>query len=168
MECDVCGKDNASIFLTQVIEGKVQKVNLCEDCAAQKGVTDPTGFDLAELLKGMGEESVQSKSSRGLICEACGFSQSDFKKTGRMGCSQCYQVFADSLEGLLSAMHRGNSHVGKIPRFLQFESKQQQLDEIESLQKRLAESIEQENYEEAARLRDALRQLESKTVQTEN
>lgn len=168
MECDVCGKDNATIFLTQVIEGKVQKVNLCEVCAAQKGVTDPTGFDLAELLKGMGQESVQTKSSRGLICKACGFSQSDFKKTGRMGCSECYRVFAESLEGLLNAMHKGNSHIGKIPHYLESQSRQRQLDEIEQLQKRLADSIEKENYEEAARIRDRLRQLEAKAVETKS
>ncbi len=109
MECDVCKQPNAKIFLTQVVEGKVQKVNLCESCAEAKGVTDPTGYDLAELLKGIGEQSMQKKSSRGLSCPNCGFSQADFKKTGRMGCSECYQVFAEGLEGLLKAMHKGNA-----------------------------------------------------------
>ncbi|MEM7014823.1 MAG: UvrB/UvrC motif-containing protein [Verrucomicrobiota bacterium] len=175
MECDVCKKDNASVFLTQVVEGKVQKVNLCEECAKSKGVTDPTGFNLADLLKGMGKESVQEKSSRGATCTNCGFSHGDFKKTGRMGCSDCYDVFEDELEGLLKAMHKGLQHAGKRPGgFTPDFAEEFDFDEIQAdseepdprnriaaLQEQLATSIEDENYEEAARIRDELREIEA-------
>ncbi|MEO0447299.1 MAG: UvrB/UvrC motif-containing protein, partial [Verrucomicrobiota bacterium] len=131
--------------------------------------TDSTGYDLAELLKGMGEESMQSKSSRGTICKNCGFSQSDFKKTGRMGCSECYEVFADGLESLLNAMHKGTHHLGKIPPPHRLDAAQQGLsDEIESLQKKLMDSVEQEDYEEAARIRDELRKLEAEVLRSGN
>ncbi len=165
MECDVCKQDNAAVFLTQVVEGQVQKVNLCDECAKEKGVTDPQGFDLAELLKGMGEKTTQSKSSRGTICPNCGFSQGDFKKTGRMGCSQCYQVFEAGVEGLLNAMHKGTDHIGKTPGGKPVG--QGLAVKIEDLQKQLAASIENENYEEAARIRDQLRQMESENVASE-
>ena len=54
MNCDVCKTKTATVFLTQIVEGKMQKVNLCESCSKEKGVTDPTGFALADLLLGMG------------------------------------------------------------------------------------------------------------------
>ena len=55
MTCDLCD-EKASVFLTQIVDGQMQKVNLCETCAQAKGVTDPTGFALADLLLGVGEE----------------------------------------------------------------------------------------------------------------
>ena len=54
MNCDVCKQNQATVFLTQIVEGKMQKVNLCENCSKEKGVTDPTGFALADLLLGLG------------------------------------------------------------------------------------------------------------------
>jgi len=165
MECDVCNQETATIFLTQLVEGKVQKVKLCDTCAKTKGVTDPTGYNLAELLKGKGENSVQAKSSRGLICSNCGFSQSDFKKSGRMGCSECYSVFVENLEGLLKAMHKDTAHTGKVPE--NFQAEKAYGDQIDRLQRQLAHSIEHENYEEAARIRDELRQLESRVIEQE-
>ena len=52
MRCDVCQKNDATVYLTQIVEGKMQKVNLCEHCAKEKGVSDPTGFAMADLLLG--------------------------------------------------------------------------------------------------------------------
>ncbi len=167
MQCDVCQQHNATIFLTQVVEGKVQKVNLCQGCAQSKGVTDSTGFNLAELLKGVGQESIQTNSSRGLTCPNCGFSQSDFKKSGRLGCSECYQVFHEGLDGLLRAMHKGTRHAGKVPG--QGPGPAPQVDfsgQIDLLRRRLSASIEAENYEEAAQLRDELRQIEARILQS--
>jgi protein arginine kinase activator len=166
MQCDVCHQQNATIFLTQVVEGKVQKVNLCQGCAQSKGVTDSTGFNLAELLQGVGEETVQVSSSRGVACPTCGFSQSDFKKTGRLGCSECYQVFHDGLTGLLKAMHKGTRHTGKVPgqQPRQVSPRVDYSGQIEMLRKRLSASVEAENYEEAAMLRDELRQLEARML----
>ena len=54
MLCDVCKCNDASVFLTQILEGKMQKVNLCDACSKEKGVQDPTGFALADLLLGIG------------------------------------------------------------------------------------------------------------------
>ncbi|MFT5466784.1 MAG: protein arginine kinase activator [Verrucomicrobiales bacterium] len=192
MECDACKEDNASIFLTEVVEGKVKKVNLCQTCAEEKGVNNPKGFNLAELLKGIGEQTIQPKSSRGLICPKCGFSQGDFKKTGRMGCSECYDIFTAGLEGLLKAMHKGLSHMGKAPHGFEAglipeipaaagaddepleelepepEPVPTEENRIEALQEKLASSIEEENYEEAARIRDELRQIEAEVASSES
>ncbi|MFV1990142.1 MAG: excinuclease ABC subunit B, partial [Acidimicrobiales bacterium] len=56
MICDVCSKEKATVYLTQIVEGKMQKVNLCETCASEKGIDDPTGFALAGLLLGLGSQ----------------------------------------------------------------------------------------------------------------
>jgi len=115
MFCDVCKSKEATVFLTQIIEGKMQKVNLCEGCSKEKGVNDPTGFALADLLLGLGAAQEIEKNPAGIRCPVCGFSQADFKKTGRLGCSACYDTFAEGLSGMLKNMHRGLVHTGKVP-----------------------------------------------------
>ena len=118
MQCDVCQEKDATVFLTQIVGGKMQKVNLCEACSKEKGVNDPTSFELAGLLKGMGASQEVEKGAAALRCPVCGFSQADLKKTARLGCSACYDVFARDLEGMLKNMHKGPVHVGKAPAAL--------------------------------------------------
>ena len=83
MICDVCKEKTANVYLTQIVEGQMQKVNLCNGCSKEKGVSDPTGFALADLLVGIGTEKRLARGSEEKSCESCGFSQTDFKKTGR-------------------------------------------------------------------------------------
>src|SRR6266851_2679949 len=115
MLCDVCKCNDAAVFLTQIVEGKMQKVNLCDACSKEKGVQDPTGFALADLLLGIGAAEEIEKGAATQKCPVCGFTQADFKKTGRLGCSMCYATFAEGLGSLLKAMHKGIEHVGKLP-----------------------------------------------------
>jgi len=82
------------VHLTQIIEGKVTKVDLCESCAKEKGVDDEMGFSLADLMMGLGAsegltEGAQADQTK---CPKCGFSQADFKKTGRLGCAECFRA----------------------------------------------------------------------------
>jgi protein arginine kinase activator len=168
MNCDVCQKEKATVYFSQLIGGKLQKVNLCKACAEEKGVTDPTGFALADMLEGMGEETVTEKPLMpgDLVCEACGFTQTDFKKTGRFGCAHCYEVFSGGLENLLEAMHKNTEHHGKVPH--NFEAAKALHDRLSNLRTNLEASVEAENYEEAARLRDAISQLEAEGGQPAN
>lgn len=159
MQCDVCQQKEATVFLTQIVGGKMQKVNLCESCSKEKGVNDPTGFALADLLLGMGAAQEIERAPGGTSCPVCGFTQADFKKTGRLGCSACYDVFAEGLESMLKNMHKGPHHVGKAPaNFL----KHQKFEEkIKSLQTNLDKAVAEEEYEKAADLRDQIRKIES-------
>lgn len=136
----------------------MQKVDLCEDCAKTKGVNDPMGFSLADLLLGLGasQEMEQTAGGTETSCPRCGFSQADFKKSGRLGCPECYRTFADALEGLLKTMHKGTRHVGKAPESLR--ATRDLTDRIRALQKRLAKAIETEDFEQAAVLRDEIKQ----------
>jgi protein arginine kinase activator len=158
MKCDACQQEEAQIFLTQIVEGKMQKVNLCPACAKEKGVNDPTGFALTDLLMNLGSTQ-QVETNPGILkCTVCGFTQADFKKTGRLGCSHCYDVFRDSLNPMLKNMHKGIQHTGKVPaRFrVAFENKRKLAD----LREQLDRAVRDEAFEQAASLRDQIRQLE--------
>lgn len=158
MFCDVCKSKDATVFLTQIVEGKMQKVNLCESCSKEKGVNDPTGFALADLLLGLGAAQEIEKNPAGVRCPVCSFSQLDFKKTGRLGCSACYDAFAEGLTGMLKNMHRGLIHMGKVPAKLAQSRKRSQ--ELSVLEESLTKAIAEENFEEAAKLRDKIRCFE--------
>jgi protein arginine kinase activator len=137
----------------------MQKLDLCEDCAKAKGVNDPGGFALADLMLGLGVSQEMEQSSGGveIKCPRCGFTQADFKKSGRLGCPECYKTFAEGLEGLLKTMHKGTRHAGKVPEALR--ESREQADRLKSLQKKLDKAIKEEDFEQAAQLRDELKQL---------
>ncbi len=158
MQCDVCGDKEATVFLTQIVEGKMQKVNLCDACSKAKDVDDPTGFALADLLHGLGAAEQIERSPATVKCPVCGFTQADFKKTGRLGCSACYDTFAEGLMGMLGNMHKGTEHLGKAP---EGRAKTRQLGtQIRNLKTNLERAVAEEHYEEAADLRDRIRQIE--------
>ena len=160
MICDVCKTNEASVFLTQIVEGKMQKVNLCDSCSKAKGVDDPTGFALADLLLGLGAaQEIERGSGSAQRCPGCGFSQADFKKTGRLGCAQCYETFAEGLNSLLKAMHKGTHHTGKVPARIYRQIERENT--LRSLQRDLQRAVAAENYESAAQIRDQLRQMET-------
>src|SRR2546430_16853432 len=158
MLCDVCKCNDATVFLTQILEGKMQKVNLCDACSKEKGVQDPTGFALADLLLGIGAAEEIEKGGTTQKCPVCGFTQADFKKTGRLGCSTCYLTFAEGLNSLLKAMHKGTEHVGKLPERAQ--RAMELSDRMRALTRSLEKAVAEENYETAASLRDEIKQLE--------
>jgi protein arginine kinase activator len=157
MLCMVCKQNQAKVHLTQIVGDKMQKVDLCEDCSKSKGVNDPAGFSLADLLLGLGASQEMEEATGGekVRCPACGFSQADFKKTGRLGCSECYTTFADGLEGLLKTMHKGIRHVGKTPRALR--QSRDLSDRLKQLQGLLEKAVSEEDYEQAATLRDEIK-----------
>jgi protein arginine kinase activator len=158
MQCDVCKTNQATVFLTQIVDGKMQKVNLCESCSKEKGVTDPTGFALADLLLGLGAAQEMERGGSVQKCPACGFSQADFKKTGRLGCATCYTTFADGLSTLIKGMHKGTDHVGKVPSRLAKTIERET--QLKTLQRDLKKAVASEDYESAATLRDQIRHLD--------
>jgi protein arginine kinase activator len=149
-----CNKNAAKVHLTQIVGDKMQKVDLCEECAKQKGVNDPAGFSLADLLLGLGA-SQEMAQAEDVKCPNCGFTQADFKKAGRLGCSQCYATFANGLETLLKSMHKGTKHVGKVPTALR--QTRDLTDRLKHLQKKLDRAVTAEDFEQAASLRDEIK-----------
>jgi len=159
MLCCICKERNATVHYTKIDGDKIQKVDLCEECSKTKGVNDPVGFELADLLLGLGasKEIDQSSSGAELKCPRCGFTQADFKKAGRLGCSECYKTFAEGLESLLKTMHKGTRHIGKVPEALR--EKRELSDRLKLLQKKLNKAVDDENFEQAASLRDEIKQM---------
>ena len=157
MLCDICKQNVATVHLTQMVEGKTKKVDLCETCSKAKGVDDPKGFSLADVLLGLGaaQELEQASVGTGLKCPRCGFTQSDFKKTGRLGCADCYVTFAEGLEALVKTMHKGTKHMGKVPQSLQ--QNKERTEKLKALQKQLDKAVADEDYEQAAILRDEIK-----------
>ena len=158
MKCDACKSAEATVFLTHIVNGKMQKVNLCPACAKSHEVDDPTGFQLTDLLNGLGSSQSVEASPGLLKCEVCGFTQTDLKKTGRLGCSHCYEVFAGPLAAMLKNMHKGTQHTGKVPR--RFRQEKERRLALTVLKEELDTAVSQENYELAANLRDQIRSLE--------
>lgn len=157
MLCTICKEKPATVHLTQIVGDKMQKLDLCEDCAKTKGVNDPSGFALADIMLGLGAaQEVEQAVGTDLKCPRCGFSQADFKKSGRLGCPECYKTFAEGLAGLLKTMHKGTRHVGKSPESLR--ASREDSDRMKSLHKKLAKAVEAEDFEQAAALRDEIKQ----------
>src|SRR6266496_3764298 len=164
MLCCICKERNATVHYTKIDGDKVQKVDLCEECSKTKGVNDPVGFELADLLLGLGasKEIAQASGGAEIKCARCGFTQADFKKAGRLGCPECYKTFADGLEGLLKSMHKGTRHAGKVPEALR--QGRELSDRLNALQQRLAKAIQEENFEQAAALRDEIKQMNTRVA----
>jgi len=158
MLCSNCKEKEATVHYTNISGDKKQNVDLCEDCAKSKGMNDPLGFSFVDELFGLGaaQEIEQAGGETGLKCPACGFTQADFKKAGRLGCAECYETFAEPLAGLLKTMHKGTRHVGKVPEGLR--QNRDLSDRLKALQKKLAKAIEGEDFEQAAILRDEIKQ----------
>jgi protein arginine kinase activator len=165
MKCDFCDH-KATVFLTQLVEGQMKKVCLCDQCAKERGVTDPTGFSLADLLIGgvattpgntATGKSAAPTAGAGRKCPTCGFTLDDLRRVRRFGCGDCYSTFVEEVAQMVRGMHKGTSHLGKVPVGLM--AMQVLHQRLEELRTRLDQAIASESYEEAAGIRDEIRNL---------
>lgn len=163
-DCAHCTK-TATIHLTQIIDGKITKLDFCEDCPHQKDVADPAAFSLAQILaahEGASGDGIDPQVLRA-VCEQCGLRLSDFKKTGRLGCAHCYAQFRAVIAQMLPQMQSSCEHTGKRPAAMLERMEHER--RVTELNAKLKEAIREEAYEEAARLRDELRRI-TETGQT--
>ncbi len=164
MLCDLCGKNEATVHLTEVINDQTREIHLCEVCAREKGAAAAQHFGLADLLAGLADFGVKPESKTAAAkatCSRCGMTYDDFRKLGRLGCGGCYESFEKFLSPLLRKIHGSSHHVGQIPPAVQT-AKTAPRDEREQLKERLKAAVASEAFEEAARLRDRIRALEEK------
>lgn len=169
MKCDFCDS-KATVFLTQLVEGQMKKVCLCDACGKERGVTDPTGFSLADLLMGGGVAAGQPLQAGAAVamptgsgsCPSCGFTLDDLRRVRRLGCSECYTAFREELGQMIRGMHKGPNHHGKVPAGLM--EKQVLRQRLDDLRMKLDEAVAAESYEEAAGIRDEIRQLKENLV----
>jgi protein arginine kinase activator len=162
MLCDICNKNQATVHLTEIVDHQMTELHLCESCANQKSEQMEQQFGLSDLLAGLAESAKpnQEKEEVSLKCKKCGLTYAEFKKVGRLGCSECYNAFKKYLGPLLKRIHGSNRHLGKSPiKETKLVKKSMDLD---SLRQRLQKAIDAEEFEEAARLRDQIKELERK------
>lgn len=167
MLCDNCKQRPASVRVTKIINNVRSDMNLCHQCAKEKGeleMFEGPKFGLANLLTGLLQNeppigitmSVPNVSKR--ACEKCGIDYSEFANTGFLGCSECYEQFGGRLEPVIGRIHGSTRHTGKVPKRTGQEVRFRQ--ELEMLRTELRRLIEAEEYEKAAILRDRIKGLE--------
>ncbi len=161
MVCESCKQQQATVHLTEIVNDQMTERHLGETCANQKGAQVESQFGLADLLTGLGdlgktEEIGEEVSTK--VCPGCGMTYEDFRKAGRLGCAECYATFKRSLTSLLKRIHGSTHHLGKTPARLVKPPKGKS--ELADLKKRLERAIDMEEFEEAAALRDQVREIE--------
>lgn len=168
MLCDICAKKEATVHLTEIVNDQVTKLNLCEDCAREKGAQMEEHFGLSELLAGLTDigTTVEPEVAITTKCPNCGLTYQNFRKMGRLGCSECYEVFKKELGPLLKRIHGSDRHVGKVP--LKGGKTIKDTRTLQDLKIQLEKAIQTEEFEEAAKLRDKIRDLEQKAKPKEN
>ncbi len=178
MLCDNCQKNEATIHIKRVVEGKVRAIHLCADCAKEQeeqGAVGALGFNLAEVLFNIAglrdivppepeteEETVEdSGSDTTFCCPDCGWTMEKLRQSnGKLGCSECYRSFAVVIHDAFSRMQRGKIHMGKKPGDARpFQTRAALQLEIARCKKELSELVRREEYERAAVCRDKLNEL---------
>jgi len=175
MQCDLCGKNPATVHLTEIIDNQMTELHLCEVCAKEKSEQMDQQFGLSDLLAGMVDVEKTAIPAKepggvGLKCKNCGLTYNDFKEIGRLGCGECYVTFKQYLGPLLKRIHGSGTHVGKsILKEAAKEAPKASIKKktavpvsLEDLRQALAQAIKQEAFEEAAKIRDQIKQLENK------
>lgn len=160
MKCQDCGQ-SATVHLTDIVSGKKREVHLCQDCAEKRELVKHQELNLSAILQTVIGQHIGPMTDElaRLTCPSCGIKYMEFKAEGRLGCAHDYQVFQMALEPLLQRIHRATRHVGKCPRH--GAKKTCELGELLELRQQLRDAVAAEAYEEAARLRDLIRQKET-------
>jgi protein arginine kinase activator len=157
MKCQRCPKQ-ATLHITEVLpDERFEELHLCEDCA-KKYLYEPAAQQAAKKAGQPAADLDLADDPTGKQCEACGIKFVEFRNAGRLGCPHDYDSFRAELLPLLESIHGDVRHQGKAPRRLP-KAKSAQA-ELAQLRKQLQQAVLEEAYEEAARLRDRIRQLE--------
>lgn len=170
MLCDICHKREAKIYYTEIKNGEKKEQYLCEECAAQQSsfkngedsIDGTLGGFLSNILGSIYGDSKQKKNKDSMPkCMKCGISYEEVLENGRFGCPYCYDSFKEMVDKSLRQIQGANSHNGKKPERLKKVDKDivLNLTEMEKLSIQLQEAIEREEFEEAAKLRDRMREL---------
>lgn len=167
MKCQQCDK-SAVFHITELEEGEVREVHLCEDHArgyltqssddGGEGKDKPTvggmlsgPLSIAKTADDLAE--IDQKS-----CSMCGITFFEFRNNGRLGCPHDYVQFEKELEPLIANIHGATEHVGRSPA--RFPGGTESLTTAIGMRREMKDAIECEDYEQAGSLRDELRQID--------
>ncbi len=157
MICNNCNKREASVYYKQNINGSIKEYALCPECAAKLNV----GLDNSAVHNLFGSfffpyNGTMPKEVK--KCTLCSSSFEDIRRSGKVGCAECYEVFKKELEPMVSNIHGRALHRGRGPG--NEEKKEEKTADIQRLKQELQAAIEAEEYEKAAKIRDEIREKE--------
>ncbi len=165
MLCERCGKNEASVHYTEIVQGEKTVYHLCETCAREKGEETYKAMAGAFVFNQLWSGLLNHDSSLPKVantpeqqCETCGMTFSQFTKIGRFGCPDCYRTFATRMEPLLKRIQSSDQHTGKFPK--RSGGRISVRRELSKLRQEMQASVVEERFEEAAKLRDRIRYLE--------
>lgn len=165
MKCQNCGKRNAVVDYTQIIDGNKLHLHLCEKCASEMKLNIDFAFDIDDVFStffnGIPNMRVSNKLDT-IKCKNCNSTYDDFKNSGKLGCPKCYETFDEELDNVLKRLHGNNRHVKNDRKVELKERYIKKEDEITNLKEELKICIEKEEYEKAAKIRDKIKELENK------
>ncbi len=158
-KCDKCDRP-ATVHLTEIVDGHKSEKHLCEVCASSEGITIQQNMPISQLLEDFVMQSQQAKKLGELVCDHCGMSFLEFRQGGLLGCPHDYEAFSSALEPLLARAQEGASHhIGKVPS--RAGGDEQRQNELLRLRADLREAVQTEAYEQAAQIRDRIKELEA-------
>lgn len=171
MLCEKCGKNEATIHYSEIINGKKKSYTLCQDCAEALGIgvtSDPfEAFGAGSLLSGFFGD-IFEHSSVGKMpgpksethCKVCGSTLREIAANGKVGCSECYRTFRAELAPTIRRIHGGVTYKGAQKADGEAVQKKKPVSELDALRAELYEAIKNEEFERAAELRDKIKSLE--------
>ncbi len=174
MKCERCRKNEASIHLTEIIKNVKSEIHLCEECARVVGVNSKfSSFSLSvpDMLSFLDLDEIGDIVDTNL-CLRCGMTFVNYKKEGKLGCPHCYQYLKTGLEAVIKSYHGNARHVGKVPMgYVEIQEAERSFIEnksaavkntktMEDLTRMLEQAVAEERYEDAAVLRDRIRELQ--------
>lgn len=172
--CQNCNKNAATVLVTELVHDlpagptpkapRVHEQHLCELCAQSMDLPHASAVKKtpADIWKLLQLSANQARKKPGPACPACGMTLEEFRKKGRLGCPQDYEVFRAHLVDVLERVHGASRHAGRLPREAQAEDgpRDQPHSRIAHLRQELENAIRAEAYESAARLRDEIKAIE--------
>lgn len=172
MLCQNCGKHNANVKYTQVINGDKLELYLCETCAQKMNINAKFNldFNFDNIFSGFfNDASIKTLPTQEILkCPGCGLTYSQFADSGKFGCESCYNTFSNRIDNILKKIHGNNRHVGKNSlkgienkgTTTSIEKKVEKKTELEKLKEELQDCIKKEEYEKAAKIRDKIKEIE--------
>lgn len=160
MKCQNCGKNEATVHYKEIINGKKQELSLCSECANKIGIIE-FPIMISPIFSSFDDEYTSIPEVK--KCKNCGYTLEKYSKTGVLGCQECYNTFKDELDEIFLKFHGKNRHIKTSNKKIKAKTSVKDVDsKIEGLRIRLKKLVENEEYEEAAILRDKIKKLEGK------
>lgn len=163
MKCQKCGVKEATTHVKRTVNGNSAEYHLCSECAGEMGyenIFSGMSFNLNNFFGSFLGEG--TKPAHGAVsqrhCSLCGSSFEDIAESGKVGCAECYTTFYDRLLPSLQRIHGRTEHSGKIPASAGPKAKK--IKQLEELKGKMSAAVNEQNFEEAARLRDEIKKLE--------